>query len=100
MSNIQYIGLKEFTEQEQEIIKSLALEYADKLERYISEFTLVINLKRHNLAGKRIKFSFHTRLDAPSFILTSKADDWDLARTLHKLFKKIENEIKHKFKTD
>ena len=100
MSKIQYIGLKEFSEQEQELIKSLAIEYADKLERHIREFTLVINLKRHNLAGKRIKFSFHTRLDAPSFILTSKADDWDLARTLHKIFEKIENEIKHKFKTD
>ena len=100
MSKIQYIGLKDFTEQEQELIKSLAIEYADKLERDIREFTLVINLKRHNLAGKRIKFSFHTRLDAPSFILTSKADDWDLARTLHKIFEKIENEIKHKFKTD
>jgi len=77
--------------------EKLAKAYHDKYERDLKELILFVDIKTYNRDGKRKKFSIHARIEEP--IVSASAADWDLPRTLHKVFKNIENEIQHKFKT-
>ncbi len=99
---IQYIGVSELKPEEQQTVNSLATEYYQKLKRTIKNFTsITVHIKTHSKGGGREKFSVHLKLVAPTRIFEStKAVDWDLARTLHKAFNDLENEIKDKLHTD
>lgn len=102
MDAIQFIGLTELDPDEQHVVQDLATEYYDKVQRSVKEVTsLVIHIKQHAKGGARKKYSVHIRVDAPSFVFEStKANDWDLAKTVHKAFQDVENGIKHKFHTE
>jgi len=96
---IRFIGLRDLTQEEANLISVLVEEYKLKLQREISDFTLNVAIKKRTKTGSKIKYSIHTKLEAPATILVSQAFDWDLARTTHKAMKKLENELQHKFKT-
>ncbi len=100
---IQFIGVRELEPEEQQVVSNLSTEYYQKLKRSVKNFTsLAVHVKTHNKGGAKKKFSVHIRLIAPTHIIESRkaAADWDLARTLHKAFKNIENEVKDKLHTD
>ncbi len=97
---IQFIGVNELLEEEQETVKKLSAEYYDKIKRALNNITsLAIHVKTHGKDGQRKKYSIHVRALAPTQVFESNSDsDWDLARTLHKSFNNIEREIQHRFK--
>jgi len=101
MELIQCIGIDELDEQEKVIVNKLANEYFQKYVRILNNATnLQIHIKTYDDDGKQRKFSIHAKVVAPTVIFTStKASDWDLARTLHKAFKDLENQIEHKLHT-
>lgn len=97
---IQFMGLKEFDEKEEEIIRNLSAEYYEKLLRDITNAKLVLDLKKYKKDGEKAKYAFHSRVESgKSLALVSKASDWDIKRTLHKLFQKLEHELQHKYKS-
>jgi len=53
--------------------------------------------KNDSLSEKKVKYSMHLKVVAPTAIFEAEAVDWDLARTVHQLCKKIETEIEHRF---
>lgn len=102
MEPIQIIGVKELDEFELPLVNKLANEYYQKIQRELQNVTsVVIHIKSYEKEGKRKKYSIHVRVIAPTRIFeSSKAQDWDLARTLHKAFRDIERELQHKLHTD
>ncbi|MBW3011654.1 hypothetical protein KY311_00570 [Candidatus Woesearchaeota archaeon] len=99
---IQFVGLNDLKEDEQEIVKKLSSEYHDKIQRAMETPTsLVVTIKLHNTEGKRKKFSIKVKtLAAKRTVETKHAADWDLERTLHKAFKNMERLVLHEFRAD
>lgn len=103
---IQFIGVADLDEAEQEIVKRLSTEYYEKIKIALHNLTsMAVHVKTQKDdadEGKeksRKKFSIKVRAIAPTHVFESAhASDWDLARTLHKAFKNIEHEIEHKLK--
>ncbi len=99
---IEFVGLKDLDDSEKEVLNTLSTEYYQKLKTALNNVTsLVVHIKKYKKEGTRHKYSIHIRLIAPTRAFEStKAVDWDFARTLHKSFKNLENQIKHKLHSD
>ena len=97
MEQIQFIDLKKLNEDEQETVKKLSAEYYPKIKRELRDITtIIVHIKEHGH-----KYSIHIRAEAPEKVFEStKASDFDLARTMHKAFKDLEREIQHVFHKD
>lgn len=102
MEAIQFIGLKELSPEEQRVVQNLSTEYYDKVQREAKKVTaLVIHIKQHEKGGSKKKYSVHIRVDAPTFLFEStKANDWDLAKTMHKAFEDVMHGIQHRLHTE
>lgn len=94
----QFIDLKLLTKEEVPTVERLCAEYEKKIARHVPNPQFILQFKKHNDTGKKVKYSIHCRLEAPQILAPSEAHDWDLATTLHKVFQKIEKELEHKFK--
>ena len=97
---IQFVNLHVLEDFEKPTVNKLVNEYSGKIERLVNNPLIVIQFKKYDKAGKKVKYSIHARVDAPSLLASAEAADWDLARTLHKVFNKVESELKHKFKIE
>lgn len=97
---IRFIGLRDLTQEEANLITTIVEGYKIKFERDIPDFILIVRTKKLRKAGNKQKFSIHTRLQNPNNIIVSQAADWDFTRTIHKSMKKLESELAHKFKTE
>jgi hypothetical protein len=99
MEQIQFIDLKKLEPEQQAVVQQLSTEYYGKIKRELNNLTtLIVHIKEYK---KGHKFSIHVRAEAPTRIFEStKAADWDLARTMHKAFKDLEREIQHVFHKD
>ncbi len=97
---IQFIDLKILNDHEAPVAQKLAVEYSKKLGRLFPDNMLIVKFKKYNQTGKRVKYSIHCRVDAPSLIASAKASDWELALTMHKVLNKIHNELEHKYKLE
>jgi CBS domain-containing protein len=101
--NIQFIGLKKLEKDldpyTYDYVQKLASFYAEKIAYLIKNINMItVTFKKYGKGGKRAKFSVHVRVAAPTTVFTStKAADWDIARTVHKSFKNVEREILHRF---
>ncbi len=101
MEQIQYTGLDELNTAEKEILNTLSAEYYDKIQRELKNITsLQIHIKAHDKEGARTRWELHSKAVAPTQIFESSAEDWDFARTLHKIFKDLERQITHQLKSD
>lgn len=102
MEPIQIIGMDKIeSEAEKETINKLANEYYEKIQRTLQNITsIALHVKVHSKGGKSKKWDFRVRVIAPTRIFEAQESDWDLARSLHKVFKNIEREIQHKLHTD
>jgi len=98
VEKVQYVGIEDLTMRGFARVKELAFSYHGKIERALNnKTTLIVHVKRYKKAGTRSKYSVHVKAITASRIFNStKAHDWDLARTLHKAFKDLENQIEHK----
>ena len=99
---IQFIDVKELPTTEQAVLHDLSTEYYEKIRRSIKNLTsLVVHLKEYKKDGNRHKYVIHLRAISPSHTFTStKAADWDLARTTHKAFDDVLTQIQHKLHSD
>jgi len=97
MENIQILGLDDFNETEREVVEEFSMKYYKKIERDLPG-VLRIHAKKHDKTGERCKYSFHAKIQAPNNLINVMDDDWDLHKALNKVLKKVESQIKHKFK--
>ena len=97
--NVKVIGLEDFDVVEENIIRTLAYEYYDKIKRD-AKGLLVIHGKKLNTDGRRCLYRFVVKLEAPNPLVDVQEEDWDLSRALHKVFNKVENAVQKKYKTE
>lgn len=96
---IQYVGLDVLNEKDMEVLTSISEKAYPKLERYYPNETLVLVIKAHSKSqGMRAKISIHGKIEAPKIKIIAQADDWDIAKAIHKVFNKLEEEAKRKLK--
>ncbi len=104
MEAIQFSGLNDLGSEDQVRVKDLAAEYYEKIQRSLKNITsLQIRVKPYKTAGgdgKKKKFSVNAKAIAPTAVLAASADDWDIARVMHKVMQDIEHEIQHRFHSD
>ncbi len=102
MEPIQITGIDELKPNELPLANKLVNEYYEKIKRELNNITtLAVHFKCYEKEGNRRKFAIHAKAIAPTQIFAStKAQDWDLARTMHKCFKDLERQIRHRLKTD
>jgi len=106
MEAIQYKGLDLVNQENRPLLDKLSSKYYEKIKRSLhNEYSLVIHIKKYEGKGggegkekEQVKYSIAVRAVAPTRIFEASAADWDFARTLHKVFKDIEQEIEHHFK--
>ena len=99
MEKIQYRGVDNLKNEEKDTLNKLAPEYYDKIQRALKNVTsLQVDIKLYKKLGGKRKYDVHVKAIAPTTIFSASYADWDFARTLHKVFKKIENEIAHKIR--
>lgn len=100
MENIEVINLGILNEKEKAIADKLFNEYYSKIQRLVkTPLSLRIDIKEYKKEGKGKKFSLNAEaVFSGGKLISSSAWDWNLAKAIHKLMKKIENEIEKKFK--
>ena len=100
MEPIQIIGIDEVEDGiEKETINKLANEYYEKIQRSLKNITSVtLHVKTHSKGGKAKKWDMRVKVIAPTKIFEAQESDWDLAGSLHRVFKNVEREIEHSFK--
>ena len=99
---IQIIGMRNLDDNQKPVVNKLVNEYYQKFFRTLkNEISLQVHIKKTDKGGKRKRYELRVRVNAPTRIFESKkALDWDLQRTLHKAFKDLESQFKHKLHTD
>jgi hypothetical protein len=101
-------GIKELDEKERFIFDKLSFEYSKKIERQLKNVNFIeVYIKDYSKKNfrkvfdqnheKAKKFSIHVKVISSTRNFDAGADDWDFARTLHKAFIKVINEIEHEF---
>ena len=95
MTLIEINGIDILTEEEERLANKLLNKYFPKIKRQIKNIiSLKVHIKEYKKEGKRKKYSINIKIINSTDIFEANAHDWDFARTMHKVLKKIENEIK------
>jgi len=102
MVSHQTVGFNVLNEKDKRDFQKLFEEYSKKIQYKIKGIELIkIHLKEYNyredIADKNKKFSIHVKVKGPMKSIEAEASDWDLRRTLHKVFKKMIEEAEHTF---
>lgn len=98
MEKIIIKGEEQLTKEEKEIATKLLDETYPKIQRMLkNEVFLSLIIKEHNKEGQRKRYSLSLDIRSETIHFKSEADDWDFARTLHKIINKVKEEIEHKF---
>lgn len=99
---IQLVGVNKLPAEEQAVVQEITTSEYEKVKRDMHNLTdLVVHVKTYEKDGGRKKYSLHVRVNAPSVMFeSSRSDDWDLRRAMHKAFEDVKNQVKHKFHSD
>ena len=102
MEPIQIIGMDKIEDElEKATINKLANEYHEKIQRSLKNITsITLHIKIHTKGGKAKKWDLRVKAIAPTRIFEAQEADWDLNRSLHKVFKNLERQIQHRLHTD
>ena len=99
MEEIQITGMDEISEEDKGIINKLANEYYPKIKRVLkNEISIKLHVKQHSKTGNKHKSDIRVKVLAPTKVFEAQESDWDLARTLHMVFKNIERQIEHRIR--
>ncbi len=100
MENIQIIGIEDIKEHtERTIIWSLSKEYYGKIQRALkNDIDLTVHIKTYNKGGKQKEWEIKAKVSGVGRVFESTESDWELAKTLHKVFKAIEKQIEKAFR--
>ena len=102
---IQFAGMHDLSPDEQDVVQTLTTEYQGKIKRQLSSMTsMVIHAQ---VSGgkegkdKRKRYTLHVRALSPGqHFESSKCDDYELPRAVHRCFEEILAQIQHKLRTD
>ncbi len=98
---LKIVGFDMIEEQDRKDFEKIFNDYMEKSQKRmknISSFN--IDLKEYKKESNRKKFSIHLRIAIDTKNkFEAEAADFDLKRTLHKLFKKIDEQLEHRFHT-
>ncbi len=101
MAEIEFVGVSKLDEGEKQTVNKLSTFYYDKYLRVLGKQTAIkVDVKTYDKEGNRKKFAVHLRTMTAKKTFECDAADWDLARTLHKVFKDMERVIEHQFKVE
>ncbi|MEK6826746.1 MAG: hypothetical protein AABX90_03890 [Nanoarchaeota archaeon] len=95
---ISYIGLSKLDELEKFTIKKLSERSYKKIERYIKNPLVRLNIKKQKIGGNRHRISLNATATGSNARFSSAADEWDIAIATHKVFDRLQREIRHKIK--
>lgn len=99
MEEITYKGLKKLDSFDISIVQTLANRYFPKIKRNFSNASLIVAVKKADVAGKRARYTIILRvLSAMKTIMSAEHTDWELQRAIHRAFDNIKNESRHRFK--
>lgn len=103
MDQIQYVGLQDLEEVDQEMVKKLCAEYYDKVKRMLkNEVDVKVHIKSQANEGHRHRYEVSISANAPTMKFDaskhSQQAQWDLASVIHEGFKSLMKEIEHRFK--
>ena len=97
MEPIEINGIDILTEEEKRLANKLLNEYYPKIERKIKNIiSLKVHIKEYEKEGKRKKYSINIKVVNSTDVFEANANNWDFARTMHKVLNKIENEIENR----
>src|SRR3989338_190524 len=101
---IKFVGMDLLNDVEKETINKLSTEYFDRIKRALNNLTeMIVITKIYGDTGKpdkRKKYDIHIKASSPNHIFTStRAADWDIARTMHKACNECLAQIEHKLHT-
>ncbi|MEK6823093.1 MAG: hypothetical protein AABY13_04640 [Nanoarchaeota archaeon] len=106
---IQYIGLKDLTDDERGALEEVCSKHYDKIKRQMHNITsLTVHVKTHGshkdkchgeeeVADKKKKYSMHLRVIAPTHIFESEDAAFDIRKVANVVFEHMMNQIEHKF---
>lgn len=97
---VEYRDLRLLGDEEKPVLNRLVREYYVKISRKLHNPKLILKFKKYKAEGKRAKYSIHCRVDSPSLLAVAEAYDWDFATAMHKVMRKVINEINHKYKLE
>ena len=101
MEPIQIVGMDEADDKEKDLINKIANEYHQKIQRSLRNVApITLHLKTHTNGGKAKKWDLRVKVAAPTSIFEAQESDWDLPKSLHKVFNNIERQLQHKLHTD
>lgn len=98
MENLKFLGLEDLTDSQKDKLIDLSTRYYDKIKILINDPEIIVHLKPIKSKGNQQHFFIKARITAPNLLFEAEQDDWDLNRTLHKVFNNLENEIRKKLK--
>ncbi len=98
MELIQIKGIKNLIDEEKKLFNKLLNEYYPKIQRKLKNIIfLEVHIKKYEKDGKRKKYTINIKVVDGANVFEANAHNWDFARTMHKVLKKIENEIESRF---
>ncbi|MFH0797910.1 MAG: hypothetical protein V1906_00705 [Candidatus Woesearchaeota archaeon] len=104
-SEIKYIGIDNLDELEASELKSLVERNAPKVERHLHKHQkenmsakIRISVKKINHGDKKKHFLIKMYIASTTGKFEVEHSDWDLARTMHKIFESINNIVKKELK--
>lgn len=102
---IQFAGMHDLNADEQDAVQTLSQDYHSKIKREIHNLTdLIVHTQvsgKQEGKEKRKRYTLHVRAVSPGqHFESSKLDDYDLPKAVHRCFEEILAQIQHKLRTD
>ena len=97
---ITILRFDELGSREQDVAKEITINAYPRVERYVNEPVIEVEIKKHEKDGGAVKFSIHVRVKAPDIVASVNQDDWDLARAMHMTFDNLFTYLEHKYKKE
>ena len=100
---LQFVGLKDLSPDEQDIVHKLSTEYFEKVKRATKNLTNIkVHIKCYKKEGSKKKYSVHVHVHLPSnaIIESCKSHDFELQKTIHAAFQDVQEQLRHKLRTD
>lgn len=97
MIRLEKIGFDLLTETTKEQFDKIFAEHSGKIERRLKDVEYCRVMLKEYGQGKRTKFSIHVLVSYAGKTVEADATEWDLRKTVHIAFNRIEQEIEHMF---
>ncbi len=98
MAVITYVGLKGLDSMEADTLKGLTEKEAEKIDFILPKANLKLHVKTINAEGNARIYKIKVNADSTKGSFEVDYEDWDLKRTIHKVFNELGGVIKKRLK--